>query len=104
MVVGAPGCITRVETARLAMKSFNGAQLAPALVVFQMPPPTLPASHTEVLVGSTTMARTRPPTLPGPSQVQLVESIPAASGLGLKPRARADMARFAMVRIDLESV
>src|SRR5678815_5195157 len=54
------------------MKSSRGAQVAPAFVVFQIPPPALPAIHTDVLVGSTTMASTRPPILPGPSVVQLL--------------------------------
>src|ERR1022692_3241205 len=66
-----------VETAILAKKSSNTDQVPPPLVVFQIPPPTLPAYHVDVVTESMTMARTRPPMLPGPSQVQLVVAIPA---------------------------
>ena len=62
------------------MKSLSGAQLAPPLVVFQMPPPTLPAQSVLGSVGCTTMERMRPPMLPGPSQVQPPGCIPATLG------------------------
>src|SRR6266567_1217551 len=59
------------------MKSFIGNQLAALLVVFQMPPQTLPAHMVEVVVGWTRIERTRPPMLPGPSQIQELVSMPA---------------------------
>ena len=62
------------------MKSSTGAHAAPLLVVFQMPPPTLPANHVLVVVGWIAMARVRPPMLPGPSQVHEPGPMPAADG------------------------
>ena len=82
IVLGSPGCITIVETARFAMKSSTGAHEAPPSVVLKIPPPTLPANITFGVVGSMTSDRTRPPMLPGPSHVQLAGLIPADSGRG----------------------
>src|ERR1041385_7031501 len=78
--------MTSVETAILALKSLSVDHEVPLLVVFQMPPPTLPAYHVDVVVGSMTMERTRPPTLLGPREVQLPLVIPAEGG-GVKNRA-----------------
>jgi hypothetical protein len=47
------------------------------LVVFQIPPPTLPANIVDGLVLLIAMARMRPPTLPGPSQRHLSGAIGA---------------------------
>src|SRR5213080_4121098 len=77
MTFGSVGSITIEPIARLAMKSFIGNQLAPLLVVFQMPPLTLPAHMVEVVVGWTRIERTRPPMLPGPSQIHELVSMPA---------------------------
>ena len=55
------------------MKSSTGAHDAPPLVVLKIPPPTLPANIVVVVVGWITSDRTRPPILPGPSHVQLVD-------------------------------
>ena len=49
------------------MKSASGDQLAPPLVVFQMPPPTPPANMVVGVAGLMTSERIRPPMLPGPS-------------------------------------
>jgi hypothetical protein len=68
---GFAGSNTIVETESDAMKSFTGVQLLPPLVVFQIPPPTLPANIVDGLVLLIAMARMRPPTLPGPSQRHL---------------------------------
>src|SRR5689334_12038737 len=82
MMLGLVGSIAILVTAMLARKSFNGAQLLPAFVVFQMPPATPAAYITSGLTGSMSSARVRPPTLPGPSDCQvpsapLVEALPS---------------------------
>src|SRR3989304_5870203 len=67
------GSMAREVTARLAMRSVSGAQVAPASVVFHTPPAT-PAAYMVLLtakLGSITRPRVRPPMLPGPSAVQL---------------------------------
>ena len=49
------------------MKSSIGAQVAPPLVVFQIPPPTPPANIVAGVAGLIASDRIRPPMLPGPS-------------------------------------
>src|SRR3972149_5963865 len=74
------GSMAREVTARLAMRSVSGAQVAPASVVFHTPPAT-PAAYMVLLTakfGSITRPRGRPPMLPGPSAGQL----PSASAPG----------------------
>ena len=68
MRLGLDGLKTSDDTESTGMKSSTGAQLEPPLVVFQMPPPTLPAKRVPGFAGWTTIERMRPPTLPGPSQ------------------------------------
>src|ERR1035438_2676484 len=85
MMFALVGSITMQEMARLAMKSFSGNHAAPLLVVFQTPPSTPPHHMMLVDVGCTRIARTRPPILPGPSQVQPFVGRPAAGNwLSLK--------------------
>ena len=64
------GSKTIDDTESDAMKSSTGVQLAPALVVFQMPPPTLPANIVDGDMRLIASARMRPPMLPGPSHRQ----------------------------------
>src|SRR5262245_48104602 len=66
------------DTARLAMKSSAGAHVPPPSSVRQIPPPALAAHMRSGCAGSTTIARVRPPTLPGPSHTQPVLTTPAA--------------------------
>src|SRR5690348_10773361 len=80
MILGLAGSIAMQEMARLAMKSLSGNQLAALLVDFQTPPSTPPAHKMLVFEGCTRMARTRPPILPGPSQVQPEGWMPAMRG------------------------
>ena len=56
-----------LDTDKTAMKSSTAAHEAPPLVVFQMPPPTLPANMMSAFVGLIAIERIRPPMLPGPS-------------------------------------
>ena len=84
---GSPGCITMLEIERLARKSFTGSQCAPLSIVFQMPPDTLPVNHVDGTTGLTTIDRTRPPILPGPSHVQSVRLMPATDSS--EPRGSA---------------
>src|SRR5213083_2906479 len=72
MTVGLGGTKTIDVTARFAMKSLTGDQLAPPFVVFQMPPPALPANIVFASLGWMAIDRTRPPTLLGPIDVQLI--------------------------------
>src|SRR5882672_2652691 len=67
MTFGVAGLIAIADTDRTAMKSSTGAHDAPPLVVFQMPPPTLPANIVSGLVGLIASERIRPPMLPGPN-------------------------------------
>src|SRR3954453_6121223 len=73
--------MTIAVTARLAMKSSTGAHALPPSSVRHTPPPTLPAQMALVVLGCTTIARVRPPMLPGPSPTQP----PAAPGPGRAP-------------------
>src|SRR5581483_2859897 len=67
----AAGLKTIDVTARLGRKSSMNCHDTPASVERQMPPSTPPAKIVEDDDGCTASARTRPPTLPGPSEVQL---------------------------------
>ena len=78
MTAGFVGVNTTDVTARLVMKSLTGDQLAPPLVVFQMPPPTLPANIVFASLGWMAIERTRPPTLLGPINVHFDDVIPAS--------------------------
>ena len=73
MVVGSPGFRASAVTARLvSVLSPTGAQLAPLFVVLKTPPATPPAYQVAPgPVGSITIARVRPPMLPGPTLVQV---------------------------------
>src|SRR6266516_507646 len=55
----------------LERKSVSGVQDTPALELFHTPPPAAPAYMMFGLDGWTTSARVRPPTFPGPSQLQV---------------------------------
>src|SRR5262249_35599922 len=70
MMLGFVGSITMVDTARLAMKSFTGCQMPPPSVECHIPPLALPIHMLFVLLGSITIVRIRPPTLPAPNHVQ----------------------------------
>src|SRR5712692_8483212 len=72
MIVGCVGSMTKHETARFAIRSSTGDQLAPALSVRQTPPPTLAAQIVLGEPGWGTIARVRPPMLPGPSEAHPV--------------------------------
>src|SRR5882672_8743540 len=67
MTFGVAGLIAIADTDRTAMKSSIGAHDAPPLVVFQIPPPTLPANIVSGLVGLIASERIRPPMFPGPN-------------------------------------
>src|SRR6266850_4589181 len=67
MTLGFAGLMTSDDTDSAAMKSSTGVQPAPPFVVFQMPPPTLPANIVSGVFGWMTIERMRPPTFPGPS-------------------------------------
>ena len=88
---------TSAVTARLARKSFCGAQLVPPFVVFQMPPATLPTHMMFGFVRWMTRERMRPPILPGPSHVHESVSIPAACApsIGATPAFFRSSSRFA---------
>jgi hypothetical protein len=60
------------------MKSSSGCHDAPPSVVFQIPPPTLPAYITWELFGLITIVRIRPPMLPGPRLLHRLRSMFAA--------------------------
>jgi hypothetical protein len=62
--------MARELTARFARSSPIGSQRAPAVQVFQTPPDTPPTYMTFGSAGSITRVRVRPPTLPGPRNVQ----------------------------------
>src|SRR5207244_1532760 len=81
MTLGFAGSITMQATARLAIKSSNGNHEAPLLMVFQTPASTPPHHMMLVEAGWKRRDRTRPPMLPGPSQVQPPGWMSAASGL-----------------------
>ena len=87
--MGVPGLSASEVTARLVRAlSPTGAQLAPLFVVLKTPPAT-PAAYQVVPapVGSTTIARVRPPMLPGPRLVQvptLGVAAPTSPPRGLK--------------------
>ena len=66
------GSITREQTAKLAMKSSVGTHEAPVSADLHTPPPTPAAKIRLGFVGSITNARVRPPTFPGPRDVQPV--------------------------------
>src|SRR5437588_11426948 len=72
MMFGLFGSIAMQLVARLAIRSYTGDQLCPPSSVRHTPPPALPAHMVLGMVGCTTMARVRPPMLPGPSDVQPV--------------------------------
>src|SRR5205814_4348081 len=83
MTRGSAGLMTIDETDRTAMKSSTGAHDAPALVVRQMPPLTLPAKISFGFAGLIASARMRPPTFPGPSQRHWRgETLTADAGVG----------------------
>src|SRR5438874_5612504 len=96
--------MTRQETLRLAMKSARGAQVAPPLIVFQMPPATDPIHIILVLVGWMTIARVRPPMLPGPSHFQAAVLSPAvggaAAGAASGPNGIASISSGSMPAVD----
>ena len=71
--MGSPGFRASAVTARLvSVLSPTGAQLAPLFVVLKTPPATPPAYQVAPApVGSITIARVRPPMLPGPTLVQV---------------------------------
>src|SRR6202022_375981 len=58
------GSIARAPIAREAALAVSGDQLVPPLVLFQTPPPAVPAKTVEAFVGSVTRLVTRPETLP----------------------------------------
>src|SRR5215472_13024159 len=72
MTLGFVGSIAMQDTARFAIKSSTGVHEAPPLSVLHTPPPTLPAHMVLGTVGCTTIARVRPPMLPGPIDTQPV--------------------------------
>src|SRR2546425_10995404 len=83
------GSIASEETARFGSSvSVRAAHDVPPLVVFHTPPATPAAYIVFGVVGSMTMARVRPPTLPGPRAVQDPRNEAAVSRL--MPRAAAD--------------
>src|SRR5258708_3918785 len=79
MTAGLTGSIAIELTARLDIRSASGAQEAPPFVVFHTPPAT-PAAYIVVgVVGWISVARVRPPMLPGPSPVQAPRAAAAMS-------------------------
>ena len=72
------GSMTKVPMARLPMKSATGENDSPPSIVNQMPPDAEPTKMRDELRGSMTMARMRPPTLPGPRKVHCPLLMPAA--------------------------
>src|SRR5438105_4076238 len=79
MSFGTKGSTRIVEIARFGMKSSTGDHDAPLVVVFQSPPETLPAKIVRPPrpPGLIANDRTRPPILPGPSQVHVEREMPA---------------------------
>src|SRR5437016_3414121 len=67
---GFPGSIVSEATFKFAIKSPVEIHDAPALVDLHTPPPAAEANIVFGFVGSMTIARVRPPMLPGPSGVQ----------------------------------
>src|SRR5919204_2306371 len=92
MIIGFAGSIARQETARFAMKSSTGCQVAPPLSVLHTPPPTLPAHIVFGLVGWMTIERVRPPMFPGPSETQPAwpGGSPAVGGGAIRARGSTE--------------
>src|SRR5258708_37671029 len=85
MTAGLTGSIAIELTARLDIRSASGAQEAPTFVVFHTPPAT-PAAYIGVgVVGWISVARERPPMLPGPSPVQAPSAAAAMSEGSIAP-------------------
>src|SRR5207253_283424 len=82
------GLMASALTTRLARKSSTGAHDSPPLVVLQIPPPGLLIQIRFGSAGWTRMVVMRPPMFPGPSQVQELRPIPAASPTALSARIR----------------
>src|SRR5437879_13142023 len=88
MTLGSVGSMTMEPMARLAIKSFNGNQLAPPSRVFQTPPPTVPTHIVFGVEGWIRIERTRPPILPGPNHVHAPGLRPATFGPEFLPNSR----------------
>src|SRR5436190_188333 len=99
MLLGLSGSIAMQQTESDGRKSLRPDQEAPPLVVFQIPPPTEPSHMVLGLVGWTMMERVRPPTLPGPSQVQGGESVAPSVPLPLPGRPLARTPRLAAAKL-----
>src|SRR5260370_29835338 len=79
-VLGSLGSMARLATARLGSGSVSGFHVLPPSVVFQTPPPSVPAYIVLGSSGRITSARVRPPILPGPSACQFPTLATLASG------------------------
>ena len=83
ITLASAGLMAMALTARLARKSLTGWNVAPAFVLFHMPPPGLLTQMRFGSVGCTRIVVMRPPMFPGPSHVQAFRDTPAALARGM---------------------
>ena len=104
-VLEALGSMASVLTARLAtMSSSVGSQLAPLSVVFHTPPATAAAYIVLGVEGLMTMARVRPPMLPGPRALHVPMSGPPVVATPTPPRPRPARGAKPPVRVEYTGI
>src|SRR6187399_2437268 len=98
MLAGDCGSNAIAETERLGRKSELARHESPALSLTQMPPEAVPAKRRLGLDGSKASARTRPPTLDGPSESHWLGCSPADLGRAARAVACSMAARCELAR------